>query len=97
LTQTAKAPAIFCLVCKRTLKQHDGLSAQPAIPHDGLIVEIPGNYGSRVYDAMGGDRLITYLCDDCLKTKATAGLVMEVSGAPRDRVVIVTTWNPQLE
>jgi hypothetical protein len=55
----------ICIICERQLQ----LNMCDA-PDDGTHWTTSGNYGSTVYDEMGGtEYLMTCICDECLKKK----------------------------
>ncbi|MEU4218193.1 hypothetical protein [Actinoplanes sp. NPDC026623] len=83
-----------CVGCGVTL-QDNGMSAQPPVPSDGVIVTTSGNYGSTVYDSLDGLRLVAYLCDRCLTVKAQDHIIFEVETIRRDPRLTVTRWNPE--
>lgn len=54
-----------CLVCDKEL-----VINKCQAPDDGTVWHTTGNFGSTVYDDIGGNRrLVAYICDDCLVKK----------------------------
>ncbi|WP_412743688.1 hypothetical protein [Krasilnikovia sp. MM14-A1004] len=86
--------AMQCLVCGATL-QDNGMSTWPREPSEGVIVQIPGNYGSTVYDPPGDLHLVAYLCDPCLAAKAQVQIILEVEVTRRDPHLTITSWQPE--
>ncbi|RZU51203.1 hypothetical protein EV385_3011 [Krasilnikovia cinnamomea] len=86
--------SMVCLVCNRSL-QDNGMSARPAQPRDGVIVTVRGNYGSTVYDSMGGSYLVSYLCDPCILSKGGDQMISEVEELPAaEAAVKQRRWLP---
>lgn len=56
-----------CLCCDKPLEPVT--TDAPYQPNDGVICDTSGNYGSTVFDAGFGERLVFFLCDDCLVAK----------------------------
>lgn len=83
-----------CVVCGAML-QDNGASVRPPEPSDGVIITIPGNYGSTVYDPPGSLWLVAYLCDLCLTAKAQDQLIVEVEATRRDPHLTITRWKPE--
>ncbi|WP_130507933.1 hypothetical protein [Krasilnikovia cinnamomea] len=89
-----RAPAMQCLVCGATL-QDNGTSTEPPRPSDGVVVTIPGNYGSTAYDPSGDRHLVAYLCDPCLTAKAQDQIILEVEVTRIIPQLTATTWRPE--
>lgn len=52
-----------CIVCGLLLERcFPDTQYQPS---DGLICDTYGNYGSRVYDSLGPEHRIFWICDEC--------------------------------
>lgn len=56
-----------CLCCDKPLEPVT--TDAPYQPNDGVICDTSGNYGSTVFDAGFGERLVFFLCDGCLVAK----------------------------
>lgn len=56
-----------CLCCDKLLEPVT--DDAPYQPNDGVICDTSGNYGSTAFDACFGERLVFFLCDDCLVAK----------------------------
>ena len=70
-----------CIVCSRPCEVlWEGAKGDniPAM-HDGVVCFSYGNYGSTVFDPMGGTCLRFALCDGCLAKKAKDILKIEFS------------------
>jgi len=51
----------ICIVC------HKQVESEEYWPHDALVFEATGNYGSRIFDPMTGQkRLRVVICDSCV-------------------------------
>lgn len=71
--------ALPCIVCRTPLDQamNGHQLSESNQPSDGVCASTIGNYGSTVYDSMGGtSRLVFSVCDDCLKKAGEDGIVM---------------------
>ncbi|OJF11080.1 type II toxin-antitoxin system Phd/YefM family antitoxin [Couchioplanes caeruleus] len=87
-------PVLQCLVCGETL-QDNGTSDEPPRPSDGVMVTIPGNYGSTVYDPPGDRHLVAYLCDPCLTAKGQDQIILEAEVIRRNPQLTTTRWQPE--
>lgn len=56
-----------CLCCDKPLEPVT--TDAPHQPNDGVVCDTSGNYGSTVFDAYFGERLVFFLCDGCLVAK----------------------------
>lgn len=57
----------YCIVCGKKLKSvHPDSKDVKYPPVNGIYLHSSGNYGSRVFDALMGEFLECYICDDCL-------------------------------
>ena len=58
-----------CFVCGKGLEHLDG--CHPSQCWGAVTFQSPGNYGSTVYDPMGGSGyLVINICDECLTSRA---------------------------
>ena len=80
-------------MCETSLNDN-GAEARPAQPDGGVVIDIPGNYGSTVYDSTGGNRLVAYLCDRCLTDGAREGMVLQMRETQQAPAITVDTWRP---
>lgn len=75
-----------CLICDEYIAFfQDGVFDMPI---DAVIIEIPGNHGSRLYDSVGGEHLSGYLCDQCLAAKITQGRLDRIEVIRLDDTII---------
>lgn len=58
---------MHCLCCDKAL--NPVTDDAPYQPSNGVICDTQGNYGSTEFDACFGEKLVFFLCDDCLVAK----------------------------
>lgn len=59
----------YCIVCEKEMHGED-YSGKTDVLYDGLICQTTGNYGSTIFDPMGGhEKVQLFLCDACAITK----------------------------
>lgn len=82
-----------CLVCEERITFTDN------VPSDAVIVKIPGNYGSSIFDpgcgADGNTTLRAYICDLCLLAKSKQGMVQAITVERAPPTISVRRWTPE--
>ena len=77
-----------CVVCKRVVETTDC-----GTPDHAVVCHTIGNWGSTVFDEVGGHRLHFVLCDTCLRALAEEGFITLEFRRFRSE----TTWKPGVE
>lgn len=87
--------ANFCFVCDKELQLVDpGFKEDSAQCNDALMFSSSGNYGSTVYDPIGGrTELLINICDACIVLKKDRVLVATIE-RPLP-IVSYAPWNPE--
>lgn len=91
---SGRMAALPCIVCHKELNNViEGADNQP---NDGVACYTHGNYGSRVFDDLGGHHLDFNICDECLikaseQGRVALGFLGSVVGVP------LKLWTPGLE
>lgn len=77
---------VQCFVCQKDIEREslrdDHVCINPV--HGGLVFRATGNYGSTIFDPLGGGEFIEiYICDKCVEDQAdsikhVSGIVKEV-------------------
>jgi hypothetical protein len=63
-----------CIICGAALERV--VEHAEGQPSDGIMCETAGNYGSTVWDSMGGEVLAFNICDPCMVRAGEQGRVM---------------------
>lgn len=80
-----------CLIC-RTTAYKDKFD----VVYGMVFFNATGNYGSTVYDPVGGairNYLRVSICDKCIKEAATKGLIQEATVIPKPDKVSYKRWS----
>lgn len=70
--------AMHCICCDKKLETCGPYPYQPGY---AVMCYTSGNYGSQVFDAFEGERILFFVCDECLVRKQEKVLVFDHADA----------------